>query len=276
MQTSVTLGTLWEIAEKGLIFMHDRILAELNNIEKQYHVRILYACESGSRAWGFPSKDSDYDVRFIYIHPAEWYLSVFDKRDVIEVPINDALDINGWDIRKALQLVRKSNPSMIEWFQSPIVYKQTTSVPEKIRSIITSNFSPKACLYHYLSMAKTNYREYLQGDLVRTKKYFYVLRPILACMWIEQYENIPPIEFGRLFDTLLSKSDLSREIEELLKRKIAGEEFDSEPRISVINEFIDLKIDHFESYISSLRSGVPREEQIFNTVFREALNEVWG
>lgn len=256
--------------------MHDRILAELNNIEEEYNVRILYACESGSRAWGFPSKDSDYDVRFIYIHQVEWYLSVFDNRDVIEVPINDTLDINGWDIRKALQLARKSNPSLIEWMQSPIVYKQTTTVPEKLRTLINSDFSPKACLYHYLSMAKANYREYLQGELVRTKKYFYVLRPLLACMWIEQYEHIPPIEFETLYNSLLPEGELKREIDELLKRKIAGEELDSEPRISVINDFIDLNIEHFDNYILSFKGKVPRGEQIFNIVFREALEEVWG
>jgi predicted nucleotidyltransferase len=256
--------------------MHDRILAELNNIEEEYNVRILYACESGSRAWGFPSKDSDYDVRFIYIHQVEWYLSVFDNRDVIEVPINDTLDINGWDIRKALQLARKSNPSLIEWMQSPIVYKQTTTVPEKLRTLINSDFSPKACLYHYLSMAKANYREYLQGELVRTKKYFYVLRPLLACMWIEQYEHIPPIVFETLYNSLLPEGELKREIDELLKRKIAGEELDSEPRISVINDFIDLNIEHFDNYISLFKGKVPRGEQIFNMVFREALEEVWG
>jgi predicted nucleotidyltransferase len=256
--------------------MHDRILAELNNIEEEYNVRILYACESGSRAWGFPSKDSDYDVRFIYIHQVEWYLSVFDNRDVIEVPINDTLDINGWDIRKALQLARKSNPSLIEWMQSPIVYKQTTTVPEKLRTLINSDFSPKACLYHYLSMAKANYREYLQGKLVRTKKYFYVLRPLLACMWIEQYEHIPPIVFETLYNSLLPEGELKREIDELLKRKIAGEELDSEPRISVINDFIDLNIEHFDNYILSLKGKVPRGEQIFNMVFREALEEVWS
>ena len=125
-------------------------------------------------------------------------------------------------------------------------------------------------------MAKANYREYLQGKLVRTKKYFYVLRPLLACMWIEQYEHIPPIVFETLYNSLLPEGELKREIDELLKRKIAGEELDSEPRISVINDFIDLNIEHFDNYILSLKGKVPRGEQIFNMVFREALEEVWG
>jgi predicted nucleotidyltransferase len=100
------------------------ILEQLEQIEQEEQVTILYACESGSRAWGFPSQDSDYDVRFIYLHKPEWYLSIYDKRDVIERPINNMLDINGWDLRKALNLFRKSNPPLLEWLQSPIQYKE--------------------------------------------------------------------------------------------------------------------------------------------------------
>jgi uncharacterized protein len=100
----------------------DEIQACLSDIEKTHQVKIIYSCESGSRAWGFPSADSDYDVRFLYLHPVDWYLSIEDKRDVIEVPIKNKLDITGWDLRKALQLFRKSNPPLLEWLGSPIVY----------------------------------------------------------------------------------------------------------------------------------------------------------
>lgn len=94
--------------------MREEILKRLTDIEGEEDVKIFYACESGSRAWGFPSADSDYDVRFLYRHPEEWYLSVDleEKRDVIERPINDDLDISGWDLRKALKLLRKSNPPL--------------------------------------------------------------------------------------------------------------------------------------------------------------------
>jgi predicted nucleotidyltransferase len=102
--------------------VHQQILEELKRIEKEEGVRILYACESGSRAWGFPSKDSDYDVRFIYIRPVDWYVSIYDKRDVIERPISDMLDINGWDLRKALNLFRKSNPPLLEWLKSTMPF----------------------------------------------------------------------------------------------------------------------------------------------------------
>ena len=101
-----------------------RITSILKEIEARHGVAILYACESGSRGWGFASQDSDYDVRFIYQNPRNWYLSIDEKRDVIELPINDELDINGWDLRKALRLLRKSNPALFEWLSSPIVYRQ--------------------------------------------------------------------------------------------------------------------------------------------------------
>ena len=110
--------------------MKSRILSHLREIETTENVRIVYACESGSRAWGFPSADSDYDVRFLYVHPLEWYLSVDVKRDVIERPLQGGLDISGWDLKKALQLFRKSNPPLLEWLGSPIVYLEQYSTAD--------------------------------------------------------------------------------------------------------------------------------------------------
>ncbi|MEM7539670.1 MAG: nucleotidyltransferase domain-containing protein, partial [Chloroflexota bacterium] len=139
------------------------IQAELQKLTHDFDVSVLYACESGSRAWGFPSKDSDYDVRFVYTHRPEWYLSMNleHKRDVIELPINDVLDINGWDLRKALKLYRKSNPPLLEWLGSPIVYNEQGQLADKLRALATQYYSPISCMYHYFHMAKGNYREYL-------------------------------------------------------------------------------------------------------------------
>ncbi|MBN1316088.1 MAG: nucleotidyltransferase domain-containing protein [Anaerolineales bacterium] len=160
------------------------IIKRLQEIEKAEKIKILYACESGSRAWGFPSKNSDYDIRFLYINPVEWYLSIGKKRDVIEYPIADSLDISGWDLKKALLLLRKSNPPLIEWLGSPIIYLEETSIAGKMRNLIQEYSSPTSIRYHYLRMAQNNFREYLKGDTVWLKKYFYVLRPILAVNWI--------------------------------------------------------------------------------------------
>ncbi|MCP1311419.1 nucleotidyltransferase domain-containing protein [Paenibacillus tyrfis] len=252
------------------------ILEELCHIERQEQVRILYACESGSRAWGFPSKDSDYDVRFLYVRPVEWYLSIFDQRDVIERPISDKLDINGWDLKKALNLFRKSNPPLLEWLQSPIPYYENYSAAERIRSISPLTFSPKSCMYHYLNMAKGNYREYLQGEQVKIKKYFYVLRPVLACEWIERFNAMPPMEFDVLVDRLVPEgSELKKVILELVDRKMAGDEMDYEPRINPINEFLEQKMNHFECTAVHLKSAEGGQAHELDVLFRAVLSEVW-
>ena len=141
--------------------MKDIIKAELKRIEEEHEIKILLAIESGSRGWGFASTDSDYDIRFIYIHRPEWYLSIDEKRDVIEYPVNNLLDISGWDIRKTLKLFRKSNPPILEWLQSPVIYIERADFAENLRKLTTEFFSPKSCMYHYLNMASGNYRNYL-------------------------------------------------------------------------------------------------------------------
>lgn len=146
--------------------MNDVILAELKKIEEKEKVKIIMAIESGSRAWGFASPGSDYDVRFIYIRRPEDYLKLEGIRDVIEWQLDDVLDINGWDLKKVLQLLHKSNPTVFEWCASPIVYYQTEEF-EKLKKILPEFFSVKKSLFHYWHMAETHYREYLKGEEVR-------------------------------------------------------------------------------------------------------------
>ena len=135
--------------------MEKLIYKKLQEIEQQENVKILLAVESGSRAWGFASPDSDYDVRFIYVRPKEEYLRLDKVRDVIELPIDNILDINGWDIQKTLRLLYKSNPTLFEWFSSPIIYLETAFADE-FRKIMTEYFSTKKSLYHYIGMAEKN------------------------------------------------------------------------------------------------------------------------
>ncbi|MEC0228227.1 nucleotidyltransferase domain-containing protein [Paenibacillus alba] len=259
-----------------MTFDINKIDRELQRIEQEEGVRILYACESGSRAWGFPSKDSDYDVRFIYVRPTDWYLSLFDKRDVIECPISDQLDINGWDLKKALNLFRKSNPPLLEWLQSPIQYLEQYRITERIRELSPFTFSPRSSMYHYLNMAKGNFREYLQGDYVKIKKYFYVLRPVLACGWIEAYGSMPPMDFEELVQRMVPDSTLKQEIMTLLTRKKAGVEFDLEPKITVINDFLERQIAYFEETAKHIVVSEEKQDAALDALFREALKEVWG
>lgn len=255
--------------------MREKIELELERIEKENDVKILFAVESGSRAWGFPSKDSDYDVRFVYIHPVEWYLSIYDKRDVIEYPISDDLDISGWDIKKALQLFAKSNPALLEWIRSPIFYSKNSNFPELLQQMSEKNFDPKATIYHYLHMASKNYREFLQGENVKLKKYFYVLRPILACKWLEEKTTLPPVEFDRLITELSLERSVLDEIEKLLIKKKAGTELDVGLKIKVLNQFLEEQIHYYQEYVKGIEKGSGIDIESLNTLFRDILFEAY-
>jgi len=252
----------------------EEILSRLDEIEKEEKVTIFYACESGSRAWGFPSKDSDYDVRFLYLRSPDWYLSidVEEKRDVIERPISNMLDISGWDLRKALKLLHKSNPPLLEWLNSPIVYQQKLTIVERIRELVPEYYSPIACLHHYRHMAEGNYREYLKGEIVWVKKYFYVLRPLLAINWIEKKSNVVPMEFGVLVEHCVKSAKLKEAIEELLERKRKGHELDREPRIPAISDFVESELERLGNTEIESKSKTSIEK--LNELFRAALNEV--
>lgn len=223
----------------------------LTDIEKDENVIILYACESGSRAWGFPSSDSDYDVRFLYIRPIEWYLSIEEGRDVIELinsPFtNELFDLRGWDIKKALKLYKKSNPPLLEWLHSPIIYLEKDDVAQQMRKLLPEFYSPLSCLFHYLHMAKKNFREYLKGDKVWIKKYFYILRPVLACKWIEKDLGPVPMEFQILVDRIIESDGLKTVIKELIKRKKEGEELSWGSKIPEINNFLDEEIKRLDA-----------------------------
>lgn len=253
--------------------VREDILARIEKAEKEHGVRVLYAVESGSRAWGFQSPNSDYDVRFIYAHPKDWYVAVDleDKRDVIEYPIVDEIDINGWDVRKALKLFSKSNPAIVEWLQSPIVYIERGNFAQMARELLPNVYSVEKGIYHYRSMAKTNYRGYLREDRVPLKKYFYVLRPLLSIMWLERYQEPAPIEFEKLRILVKEDTDLDNQISVLLERKKRSLEKELAPPIIELNDFIESELQRLELFSNS---PVKSEHimKVLNSLFHEVLN----
>ncbi len=255
----------------------DSIKRSLDAIEKEEGVLVLLAVESGSRAWGFPSVDSDYDVRFIYLHRPTWYLSIDleEQRDVIERPIQDDFDLSGWDIRKALRLFRKSNPPLLEWLQCEIVYRERCSLAKQLRGLLPAFYSPRASFYHYLHMARGNIREYLKGDVVWRKKYFYVLRPLLAMCWIDQGLGPVPIEFGKLVNGTISDPGVRGAIEDLIAAKRSGAELDRGPRIPAISDFIQIEMARLEESGSDRASPAPPVHAL-NDLFRSTLREIWN
>lgn len=215
----------------------------LLSFEGQRDIFILYACEAGSRVWGFPSKDSDYDIRFIYIQTPviDHYLSlnVENKRDVIEETFGD-LDFAGWDLRKALKLFKKCNPPLFEWLRAPdeYVYWRDADFFRRLKNAMREYYSYPAMCYHYLHMAKGNLRDYLQGEEVWVKKYFYVLRPMLSVMYLMEKNKIPPLAFEELVEETVHPGPVKTAIKALMFEKVSGNELSMGPRIPLISDYI--------------------------------------
>lgn len=243
---------------------------KLDEIEEKEGVRILHAVESGSRAWGFASPDSDYDVRFVYVKTKEDYLRLDESRDVIEWQLDEVLDINGWDLKKALRQFFKGNATLFEWSGSPIVYR-TTSDWEKIQEVSRQYFSEKAAVYHYYGTANSTFQGYLLGDTVRYKKYFYALRPLLAARYIEKYHTAPPV----LFDELLKldmPQGLKAAIDELLEIKKKTTEEEENPHMPVIRSFVEAEAARQKEIADALPDDHNKDWTALNTIFREMIS----
>jgi predicted nucleotidyltransferase len=216
--------------------MRSRITAALTQLEATHGIRILYACESGSRAWGFPSPDSDYDVRFIYCHPPAWYLTLDEGPDTLNFPIDDELDLAGWELRKALRLLRSSNASLFEWVQSPVVYHEALEFRARLAPLLPAAFNLKAGLHHYLGQLRRGVEEDLTGDNVRLKRLFYALRSALAARWIRERHTVPPMEFAPL--RALLPTALETAVAELLAAKATANEKTMMPRPAGLVAFL--------------------------------------
>ena len=252
------------------------ILRRMRAAEEEHDVKILLAIESGSRAWGFASPNSDFDARFIYLHRRDWYLSVGleEQRDVIDYPIVDDIDLNGWDARKALRLFARSNQAFAEWVQSPIVYGETGGFAAAVRTLLPDVYSCEHGIYHYRSMAKTSYRGYLLADLVPLKKYFYVLRPLLSVRWLVRYGTPAPIEFHKLLHLIDDQPALLADIAALMERKRAAPEMGLEPQVPGIHRFIESELASLENFTPPQSQRAPAMAAL-NGVFHRTLDETW-
>ena len=240
--------------------INQEIQENLTEIEDKNDVKILLAVESGSRSWGFASPDSDYDVRFIYVHPKDEYLRVDPMKDVLEWHLDDVLDINGWDLKKALLAFAKGNPHIMEWANSGIVYRDS-DIWNQIKGMAFHYFSEKAALCHYYGIAKTTLETHLQGEMIRYKKYFYALRPLLCCRWIERYHEVPPMEFQTLLQLFGGQDpDLNEElfegIQTLLERKVVTEEKQLNPQMPVIIDFIRNECEDYRNLFRMIIKGI--------------------
>lgn len=251
-----------------------KIISELHDIEENHGVKVLYACESGSRAWGFESQDSDWDVRFIYAHPMDWYLKVnvgytklTDTINRIDKDTN--LDFSGWDLKKSLFLFSKGNPHLFEYLRSPVQYIDGDTMTEWMRRNVHDYFSLKSSIYHYFHMARNNYERYLQGDIVSYKKYLYVLRPLFCCQWIEAYNSSPPVEFDSVMYEFTKDYQLLAQINLLVHKKRQGMEMDGHPKIQDIDKFIVDRLEYYDNMTKDIKFTVTNKDNLLrlNRIF---------
>jgi uncharacterized protein len=215
-------------------------------ILREHNVAIGFAIESGSRAWGFPSPDSDYDCRFVFVRRAEAYLSPWQLRDVIETPLDGLLDVAGWDLGKALKLLLKGNAVIVEWLMSPIVYDADTLLVAELRAFAERFGNRDGTARHYLHLGEKQRRTYFaDGKDVQLKKLFYALRPAAALRWLRLHpeRTIVPMHFPTLMAECDAPPGVAAITEELIARKAETRELGSAPLPPPIEAFVDAEFE---------------------------------
>lgn len=293
--TEDVLAAMEEFSPQGqreaeLLRARPVILERLTQLERKRKVRVLFAIESGSRSWGFASADSDFDARFVYLNGLDDYLLVDNRarippmRDVIE---NDSFrdqgepaglyDYSGWDLRKFFALMLKSNPGVYEWLGSNLVYYESNPFWAAVREVAATYFEPRAALQHYVSMAKHNYREHMQGGVsatVKLKKYLYITRPLLCCQAVLESGLPPPMPFTQVVNMAQRGPNKSHAVQDalmdLVRRKQAGDELMEGPVIPEINAWIDAELPRLQFEADRLPKPEPRPTDALDFLFATA------
>jgi predicted nucleotidyltransferase len=240
----------------------------LRNIETKYNIKVLQACETGSRAWGFPSPDSDYDIRFIYRHERDWYLSLNNQKDTIEILDGD-LDITGWDLRKCLKLLKKSNVPLIERFQSPIEYYSDEDFKESFKKLIREYYSPIASFYHHYSLATKFWEELKDENDIRLKAFFYLVRSLLSCNWIIKNCDVLPMHIDGLMRCI--NDDLRTYLRGLVALKATVGEKYLHPKDEKLQSVVLSLFDFVESNKNDLPVN-NKDFSLLNKFFIQTLN----
>lgn len=228
----------------------------LQRIGQEHQVQILLAVESGSRAWGFESPDSDYDCRFIFIRGIEQYLSLSPPRDVIEIPIDPIFDINGWDLGKALKLMLKGNAVVVEWLQSPISYCGSEDFKIELLAFATKFASRELVARHYLHLGLRQRRMYFgDGRFITLKKLFYALRPATVLRWLRHHphERVPPMHFPTLMEGSEPPNAIYDLVSSLIERKAQRRELGTELIPHDIGRYVDAEFEMATRLLSPSR-----------------------
>lgn len=253
-----------------------KISNHLREIEKQYHVKILFAVESGSRAWGFASKDSDWDVRFIYVHEPEWYYHIEEQKDTIEQMFPDEVDASGWDLKKALRLFKRSNPSFFEWIHSPIIYEMDETFIDEIKKMEDEYFDADKAMFHYNHIYKKHNDRYITENGLPLKRFLYYLRGILVCKWLSDKGTVPPVRFSELVDATIEDENIKKKIEHLLEQKKQSKEHNLEPVDEELFTWAENWAEYYNQKVEKLRpeKKISSDEQLNKLMYDTVLRKV--
>ena len=204
--------------------MQNYIGESIHELEHKHGVKVLYACESGSRAWGFASPDSDYDLRFVYLAPLSWHLKLQEQADTIEYFADNDLDLAGWELTKTLRLFHNCNLAFNEWLGSPVVYHDDGQLAARLRALIPRYFNSIKAFHHYLNTAQRKLGDKEPGEALGIKTLFYIIRPLACCHWIVQKRSMPPTQFTAVLQGIELDSTVRLAIDALLEEKASARE----------------------------------------------------
>jgi len=258
------------------MLIRNAIIQRLRETEETNSVRIPLAIESGSRGWGFASPDSDYDCRFVYVHEKEWYLTVLDKPDIIEYAADKVFDVNGWDLRKFIFHILKSNAVMFEWLSSNMIYIHNAAIVSLMCELAEKFFNPIAVSYHYLSLAHKKYKEIIDTDNAKLKKYFYVLRPLANLAYVEQHRKQPHMDYFRTMAEIHIDKTVADEIANLAELKKTSDESLVIQKNTVIIDYFSTEIGRYKENLKSMTFKKNRDYEYADTVFRKIIEMVWN
>lgn len=258
--------------------MEAEILKALHELELKEHISILLASEVGSHAWGYASKTSDFDVRFIYIYPPEQYLAIDPPKEGVDLFIKDQLDLRGWELRKALRFFRKSNPSLFEALHSPVLYRKNEALFSGMKQLEPETFSKRTCFSHYFHMARQNLKTWERDENPSIKLIFHCLRPVLMCKWLEENPSLPPLSLPGLLNPL--PSSIQQSFGALNgKRLVEGDLIEKkDPHVMALHGFVSSTFKVMEQQrlkeekmIKETKGQGKLPNEVFNHLFREVL-----
>ena len=257
--------------------MKNKIKKLLQQIEKNNNIKILFAIENGSRSWGMASKDSDYDVRFVFYRKIDDYITLCPEKEVITVAYDENLkecdiqgsliDICGFDIFKYLKLLLSSNPTTIEWINSHIVYYGDNNID--LKNYINNNFNQEKLFRHYFSLFRKNYHEFIQqGKAITYKKYLYSMRGILNAKYVYEFDKIPPLDIRATIETTKSfmPENVYEKLEEVIKIKSQGLEKDVILRIPEFDSFFNAELEKNYNKFNSRKPDIERFNEYLKSI----------